>query len=287
MKTSKIAAIIIWSLVAILLTVFLVAAINYGNFGFIGWSGIAMYDSPEDYTVGGFEIADTEALRDIEINWISGSVKVVAYDGDVITCTESETKREEDRLRWKYEDGNLTIQYCKPRKFIFSFGHTIKDKDLVLYIPKSITEIGKLRIDSVSADIDANGIICKELGIESVSGRSECAGMSSDIINIDVVSGNVSIEGSSATVHCDTVSGNIRLTDSVMPSEVDIESVSGDIILNIADGDGFTANFDSVSGEFSCDFSTVKNGKKYVSGDGSGVYSFETVSGDVTINKIN
>lgn len=288
MKASKIIAIVIWSLVAILLTVFLVAAINFNGdgIGFIGWSNDFNYEPSDGYSIGDFEISDIDSIKKIDLNWVNGNVYVEMYDGDAVKCTESATEKEDDRMRWTVQDGELKIQFRKWKAIRFSFFGSGGNKDVHLLIPKKLVRLEDLDINSVSANINADGVSCAEFNLECVSGRAELNNIDADIISVDTNSGDTEIDGSVAAIHADMVSGDLRVKSGVMPSEIELNSVSGNAVFEIAEGDGFAASFDSVSGDFECDFSTVKNGKKYTAGDGSGVYSFDTVSGDVTVNKL-
>ena len=69
------------------------------------------------------------------------------------------------------------------------------------------------------------------------------------------------------------------------PTSIEAETVSGEIILYLPEDTGFTAELDSVSGEFKCDFEVSEKKDRYQSGDSSNYYEFDTVSGDVRIKK--
>ena len=282
MKVSKIVAIVIWSLVAILLTVFLVFAVN-GNWdiGSFSFNRSIKYANAENYSVGSFE--SDEKIDSVEINWQSGKVTVVAYDGKTLKCTESESENDNRKMRWLIEDGKLTVQFSKPNLWL-GIGSNGK-KELAVYIPRDFLPLTEVRVNNVSSDVSADSIECADLVIDNVSGELSVSNAECDMLCVDTVSGDVDAAGSVATLEFETVSGNLKLNDGIMPSRVDFDSVSGNAILCMPEGDGFAAKFDSVSGGFECDFPTVKNDGKYVFGDGSGIYSFESVSGNITVKK--
>ncbi|MDD6847516.1 MAG: DUF4097 family beta strand repeat-containing protein [Oscillospiraceae bacterium] len=66
--------------------------------------------------------------------------------------------------------------------------------------------------------------------------------------------------------------------------DIDMESVSGNVNITIPEKiGGFTADYDTVSGDFSTDFSVKTIGNSHTYGDGSAEFDFETVSGDIKI----
>ena len=70
-------------------------------------------------------------INRIEIKWVSGTVNVVAYDGDDIVFDEesSRTLDEDNKMRYRIEDGKLSIQFFKSR--IFSFFNTVNLLSLI------------------------------------------------------------------------------------------------------------------------------------------------------------
>ena len=105
-------------------------------------------------------------------------------------------------------------------------------------------------------------------------------------LDIETTSGNVTVASDGITdLDVDTTSGKVDIDVKTAPRSVDIETVSGAITLNIPENSGFTAEVAKVSGSFSCDFSAEHRLGKYIYGDGSGDYSFESVSGNIAIKK--
>ncbi|MBQ8409543.1 MAG: DUF4097 family beta strand repeat protein [Clostridia bacterium] len=119
-------------------------------------------------------------------------------------------------------------------------------------------------INAVSGKIDIDDCNIEELEIESVSG------------GIDIYMANME-RGS-----IETVSGDVKLECYwSSPFVLEIDSVSGDVELIIPrDEGGFTADLESVSGKMTWNGGS---GDRYTYGNGHAKYSFESVSGDVTI----
>lgn len=306
MNKSAIVRIVIWSVVAMLLSAFLVSALTfdilgslseYFNFG----SKLVHYDE-KDYNKGNFTTADD--INTFQIYWISGNVDLSFYNGSVIKAEESSDYNIEDdnTMRYRVKDGVLTIH---PRKsgMLFHFGKRNK-KRLTVQIPQSLAgNISLILIDSVSArinlqDLSANKfrlknvsgdvLLCnsnfESIDIENVSGDIKCNDIITDSLKMDTVSGQCEFVGSVQKIDFDSVSGDIDIDSSVFPREIDTDTVSGNAGFQFPTGDGFTADLDSVSGELDCNVPLINNKKSFKYGDGSAKYDFESVSGDVTIH---
>ena len=72
-------------------------------------------------------------------------------------------------------------------------------------------------------------------------------------------------------------------TNTIVIPEITPGFVSGNITLTIPEGNGFTAELDTVSGKFNCDLPVVMRGDKRIHGDGSAEFEFDTTSADVTV----
>ncbi len=282
-KAKAIIKIVLCSVLAATFIGILVVGIRVGKNGddfMLGFTSYR-YDNPESYIVGGGEI--NENINSAEIEWISGEVNIFTYDSDKIIIEETKVSDEANVLRYKVENGKLKIHYGKSEwKLGFS---NLPKKTLTVKIPKSMAEsFLKLEIDVTSADTNINGIKTNSLEIDNVSGKTTINGVTANDFDLSTVSGDVNAKGSFTNLEFESVSGKINLTSETVLKKVECDSTSGDTTLRIPEN-GFTAEFDSVSGDFNSDFGTVKKGNKYTSGDGSAEFEFDTVSGDVTIKR--
>lgn len=243
---------------------------------FSGGVGI-LYSDAETYRAGDTEIPAAD-LSEIDIHWISGKVQIEIYDGTSVVLSETGAEKEEDRLRWRVKDGELTVQWRKSERF--SVVDTLT-KDLTVRIPRTMV-LRELDIESVSAGIFIPEIsVSDELSLETVSGNIQIGSLSADKLDVSTISGNTECSGAVPEISWESVSGSLTMTDTVYPREIKGESVSGDLDLKLPDG-GFTLKA-STGGEVSCDVSTVKNGKSQVYGDGRTQISFHSVSGRLTL----
>lgn len=307
MKKGAIVRLVIWSVTALILIAMLVCGIvfgglfqnGFGNGWSIGTTG-GTYANADAYSVGNASISET--VNELSVNWISGSVRIEAYDGSTVEISESPVSDDDDRLRYLTENGKLTIQY---RKSGFTIGiFKSGKKDLTIRIPQQAAEnLKNVNIDVVSAKISATGLAitghCKistvsgavnveqlgaqELECDTVSGSLTANDIKLYELDVDTVSGDCEITGAVKQADFNSTSGQFRLNSTVMPEKVETDTVSGDVILKIPEG-GFTAEHDSISGDFDCDLPLSSKGGKHIYGDGSAEFSFDSTSGDIKIS---
>lgn len=287
MKRNAIARIIIWSLVAVLLTSLLVVGISSSPSSFFtgDWSsGIigVTYKNSALYNVGGGTV--TDEFHSIKVNWTNGKINIEAYDGEDTVISETEVAEKENKLRWRVEDGVLKIQQMAAG-IRFGLKKTPK-KTLTVKIPSSAAEkLKSVNTDSVSAEVNIIGVAASDkIEIDTVSGSAELKNIKTAKLDIDTVSGEVNAEGEISELESDSVSGDITVSSAVPLEKLDCDSTSGNIRLTIPKNSGFTLKADTVSGDISCGLPTVSESKnRRVCGDGSADFETDTVSGDLII----
>lgn len=270
--------------------------------GLVSCGSAFRYANANQYTKGGAAI--NAQIDDIEIEWIAGTVKIAYHTENTVKFSEESDKAlNDDNSLYYWLDGKtLHIKFAKSgRGNYLNIGKT-----LTLYLPAGVT-VRYADIDTVSADVEIGAVAFNSVAIETVSGdisvtaasfasKAEITTTSGDInatvisttneLDIESVSGDVNVISDGITdLDVDTTSGKVNVDIKKAPRSVDIETVSGAITLNIPECSGFTAEVSKVSGSFSCDFSAEHRGGKYIYGDGSGNYSFESVSGNIAIKK--
>ncbi len=221
------------------------------------------YDYADKYSVGETEI--TSMIDTISINWISGSITIKNTTDEALSIHETANRENlEDDLKVHYlvRNSTLNIQYAASGRHNFNN----LQKDLVVMVPESFN-IKTLDIESVSADIDVNLLTITTLDVESVSG-------------------DIDIHGDIATIDLETVSGKMNMSLSTLPNSLDMETVSGDALVYLPSNSEFKLKFTTVSGDFSTDFEMTKTSNYYVIGQGTRIFRFESVSGDLDIRKL-
>lgn len=277
-----------WMVTAVILTGILLTGILtdtvFGKYS-MGCGGFGLgytYPNADRYKAGNFKLE--ENVERLEINWISGSVTVKTTQKDYIYAEETGAEKEDRKMQYLVENGKLIIQFEKAK--VFRLGFSGKPKDLTVYIPESQTaNMQYMDVEIVSADLSVEDLKIREFDIETVSGEADLTNVEIENMKLESVSGDIEILGGLKHIDMESVSGNIKISSSQFLEEADVESVSGDIIISMPEGRGFTAELDTVSGDFNTDFEIKTKDDKKVYGDGSTEYGFETVSGDVEIRK--
>ena len=307
MKKTAIARIVIWSVVALALTGILIGTLIFNESInapiFFGEKHGYKYNNESEYTIGASDLP-TETFTNVNINWISGNVFVLAYDGDTVKIEETSTDDIEEKyaLRWCVKENTLYIKSCKSTNS-WNLANKIPKKDLFLYIPDNLAiTMNKISVDTASACISITGITANqidtttasgdtwlekcdaiEINIENVSGYVNLTETNSEKIDAETVSGNVEIMGTVEELSADSVSGTVLLSTGEAPQSAEISTVSGEIKFTIPENDGFYIDFDSVSGKVTSEFPLIINNSKQTYGNGTRNYDFETVSGNVYI----
>lgn len=314
MKGKAITKIVICSVVALVLTGVLLAGMlgvevfrtlpdirEFKELPFGFSINFGKYDNESSYNIGSAELdsAESAKIREIDLDWASGSVTVKPYNGDQLILRESEESSEAKRLRWKVENGKLTIHECKSG---LSVKNSLK-KTLELLIPEGLTTLDKLECDSASATLQIENLTVTELKFDTASGDVTLKNCHAETVDVDVASadfhaenctlgeismdsasGSATLSGSVRAVDMDTVSGRLSVETNVTPQKVSMDAVSGSCLLVLPKDAGFTLKQDGVSSKVNVEgFAVSMQDKTYVCGGGTAEISFEGVSGDVTI----
>ncbi len=224
-------------------------------------------------------------IRDLQIEWVAGSITVQAAQTDTISFTENYYGAEPKPMIWKQSGDKLIIQYCEPYISIGFFQTTVYTKDLVITVPEDWI-CDALSIDSVSAKIQVSGLNSSSIDLDNVSGDCIFEACSTVDFDLETVSGEVDFQGVMENLDCDSVSANCEIRLQNEPKSIDMDGVSCDLILYLPHNCGFTVSLDSASGDFESDFPfSMKNGN-YIHADGSCKIHMDSASGDIRIQKI-
>lgn len=286
MKTSAVIRIVIWSLVALILTGVLVSGVvlkgawsSSDDFS-VGFTG-TVYSG--EYNIGGGSV--TEPINAVEVHWVSGKIDIAVYDGEATVIGENEIDDEDYRLRYRVENGRLTVH---SEKSGFSFG-VIKrpKKELTIKIPRAFAQdIRELKINSVSAEINISGLaVSQTVEVDTVSGKVTAEDLTAACLECDTVSGGIKASGAIESFDLDSTSGSAEIVTSVPLKRLETDTVSGNVTIIIPENSGFTLEFDTVSGDIDCEFPLTKKNGKHIYADGSAKLEADSTSGDFTVKK--
>ncbi len=229
--------------------------------------------------------ADHAAIREIKIEWISGSVTVEPGDVQEITFLESGNGTDKYEMVWKQSGDELVIQYSKDSS-IAGFGLHFGDgsKDLTVTVPRGWV-CDSLELDTASTDLTVRDMIIREVEIDSASGTAKFENCTVSSLDVDTASGDVTFSGSLNELDFEAASASFTGVLENVPDQVNMDSMSGDLTLTLPEDAGFTVSLDAMSSDFFSDFPTVKKNKSYVCGDGHCKIDVDAMSGDVSILK--
>lgn len=272
MKKSAVIRIVVYSLIILVLTAVLAAGILLPRW----WNRFGAHTGLSGAASGGAAV-EQESVRELEIQWTAGSVTIQPDDIDRIEF--SETGGEEHPMVWKQTMERLVIRYQEGGAWS---GWETHSKDLVIRVPRQ-WQPEEVEIQTTSARVAVSDLTAGALELNVVSGRTEVAGCTARELSFEGVSGAGKLAGQFGSLDVSTVSGECTLTLGEMSREVELESVSGDMMLVIPEDSGFTAQWDSVSGDLHSELEIRSSGGQYIRGDGAAKIDAESVSGDLTI----
>lgn len=148
--------------------------------------------------------------------------------------------------------------------------------------------VGNLQGKTASGDVKVMGVRTEELHISATSGDLELEDVKVKKADLSTTSGDVDIEGTKAEkIHVNTGSGDIKALTSGNDIQADLNSVSGDIRLDMEQSKGMEATVNTVSGDIGIKWQGRRQevGRGcYRFGEGSSKVKANTVSGDIEID---
>lgn len=272
MKKNAAIRIVVYSVIILVLTAVLAAGILLPRW----WNRLGAHTGLSGAASGGAAV-EQAGVRELEIQWTAGSVTIQPEDIDRIEFAE--TGDDEHPMVWKLVQDRLVIRDYEGSNWM---GWQDMEKDLVIRVPRQ-WQPEEVDIQTASAQVTIQDLTAGSLELNGVSGTTRLLGCQARELSVDGVSGKTELQGKFGSVDVVTVSGDCTVTLDEMSREVELESVSGDMTLVIPEGSGFTARWDSVSGDLRSDLEIRSSGGQYIRGDGSAKIDAESVSADLTI----
>ena len=152
----------------------------------------------------------------------------------------------------------------------------------------SFTSVEDIKLDTASGEVNvAAKCDINSIEVDTASGKVDVSVMNGSSLVTDTASGEVNISaGSFDLVNIDTSSGAVRTEFRAAPKKCRVDTASGKVVIALPDDAEFTADVDTASGDFTCEFPTTQSGGVYTCGSGSSSFSIDTASGDVSIVKM-
>jgi DUF4097 and DUF4098 domain-containing protein YvlB len=203
----------------------------------------------------------------ISIDNLKGRIQVRAWDRNEVRVTGTLGDGVE-KLVVDGDEGDLEVRVEYPKRMSGWRDDRTGPTDLLLQVPLQ----ANLDIESVSADIDVDGVAPEDLDVDTVSGNVLIAAAPRSA-NIDSVSGDLTLTLNSREAKTESVSGDIVLKGR-LDGEVHAETVSGDISIDSRGERVRRLSTGTVSGDAEVRVGLV---------DGGEIKS-ETVSGEIRLH---
>lgn len=219
-------------------------------------------------------------VREIEVDWLGGSVMVVLTDDDSLSFAEMayQDVPEEQRLSYALDGDTLKIDFCRS-------GHLLSsspEKQLVLSIPRSLT-LEKFEADTTAAAVNVTGLHTQTVDISTVSGGVDLAAEAYEI-DISTTGGCAAVDADFYQLDFSTVSGSLTLTMQ-RAAEVDAETVSGGVTIHLPPSSyGFALDFETVSGTPEIAFDANGGDGHWTYGDKASTLTVDTASGNLSLD---
>ncbi len=275
--------------VLLMLVTFSSCNVSFGDFVF--------YADAEKYSVGNVSLENGEIKR-VEINWVGGKIDIsVSEDGTFSASEENENLDSEERMHYFLDRGTLIIQYCESG--YNSDWLNSSHKELTIALPEGID----LDIDNISSDIVfSTDIVFEDVDINTVSGNVSIKKLTADSFDFESVSGEIFADEINAErldgenvfgdiniesfygyeFDAETVSGNIDI-GIYDKTDVNIDSVSGAVHIYLSKNIGLETEFSSVSGNLRTELPYTWEGDIYIFGSPDVKAHINTVSGNLYI----
>lgn len=241
----------------------------------------ATYTPDAGYTLGNTDVVQLNGFRAIDIEWVSGQVNVELYDGEGIQLSETMMDGSDAALKmeWQVNEDKGTLDIRSQPQLMSA----TEEKRLVVRLPRSLVLHG-LDIKTVSAGVsvdltDEDTLTLQELDVTSVSGEISVYAANAGEISLSTTSGSINGSVRTQKLEADSGSGSIDLALDIMPTELEAETSSGSIVMQLCDlstlPSPLPVEFKTTSGKLSSDvtFTVVEDA----------AWEFQTVSGNVEL----
>lgn len=292
--------IVIWSVVAVVLTALLVILVIALNV-----NGGLHFRLPfvESRVIAAME-KDADEFDSVEIRWKAGDVTISPSADEKMRLTQR-SRYDVQELECTVENGRLILRDRSGWGLVF-FGIGSRSSDLELQLPTK--QYGEVLVGMTSGSTALKGVTADTLRLKMTSGRLTGANLTSSRMEADVTSGKMTVESSRAdaltvevtsgsaafsgafrNISGEATSGTVRIATDVLPDTLDGNVTSGKVSFTIPDNDGFSLYCKKTSGSLRSNFDLMSsvNGDKnqYSYGSGGPSYTGKVTSGTLEILK--
>lgn len=280
MKTNAIIRIILFSIAILVLTGILLTVLSVGMF-MVDTDGNNLPIAGDGLTNSGAVGADE--IQNIQIEWAAGPITILPdANTNQITITETAPENEKYHMVYRKNGNTLEIQF-QEESVTFGINNTIS-KELCITVPANWI-CNSLEIDAASSSVLVSDMTIDDISFDSASGACRFDNCNVGDLDVNTASGNVEFTGTLNGLDCESASGKCYIAVDNVPDSICIEAASGDLELHLPENCGFSADIETLSGDFNTDYAIVKEDDRHVHGDGSCLIEVRALSGNVSIHK--
>lgn len=284
---------IFWLVLAVILTVILIGGINSISFDRVpsfsfSQNGNISYNNGKDEKVDFGKLPaeyvfDAKDVEKIAVHLTSENFTVETANGDNVEIYVKYSNPQNNTVVCSLKNGELNIgnNYKVSKSFI-----NTDNASILVKIPENFKTLSDFSIENVSGRISADGINAKKLKISNTSGKIELNNCKGNKIGCANISGSTKISNCSGELKIESVSGSVQVASQKLDADIKIDNISGGVKLMLGAESSFTADFETVGGKVTSDF-TMKGKKEgtIYSGDKTYNISIDTVSGKIEVLK--
>lgn len=255
------------------------------------WTQVpAREPATDDYYTGGDYISDKTDVTVLDIDWITGDVKILLTDDDTITVAEKVGYNGYNAHPMVVTDDNGALRIrCADETWMSAIDPP--EKELTVYLPHAVAEnLTEVRLLSVSADFEVDALAVRDaFSFSSTSGDLKTAVITADAaaVELSTVSGEIEWDGSFAQLTGGSTSGEMDLALRNSPQKLDIVTVSGDVELKLRSSTNFWLDYNTVSGNLESETDLQQRDEHYYRGLTMGCeMTVTTTSGGLTIEEL-
>lgn len=259
MKRNPIARIILYSLLALVLTGVMIVGIAKNGFAF------SIFDESGTVITGEAATFDASKINGLEIDWAAGEIRIQSADVDHITVSENRPEDCKYKLTYRISGDTLELHYGSG-KIGLGFGNwSIPSKDLRILVPRDW--------------------LCRELEIDGADLNVNMEDLTVKTLSLDGADCSLQFTGSVDEVDIDGAAADIQLNCKNRVSGIEVDGASYEIDLTLPKGCGFQVEMNGLSCSFHSDLPGISQGERYLYGDQHCNIQVDGLSCDVTIRE--
>ena len=278
MKGNAIARIIIYSILILVLVGILFAVLGASNYFTINFG--ENHGTP---VIGTLNLPASD-VRNLEINWASGTITIIRGDVDEILVREIANDEIKKPMTYDLSGNTLQLNYTEGTIRIGFGTGSIQKKDLSITVPMD-WNCGDLAINSASTDVEIKDLSIDLLALNTASSDCKVSNCNIHKLELDGASCDLNYSGTLNDLDCDGASTEIIAVFTNVPDSINMDGASADLDITLPADCGYEVDIDGVSNRCTSEFTSSTGNHTY--GNGACKIVVDGVSAKIEIHKGN